>query len=47
MQSSAIENQVTVGYEAESGHHHGHPDYRMFGLVLFLVAESMILFWAF
>ncbi|GAB4316197.1 MAG: heme-copper oxidase subunit III [Geminocystis sp.] len=44
MQSSAIENQVTVGYEAESGHYHGHPDYRMFGLVLFLVAESMIFF---
>ena len=44
MQSSAIENQVTVGYEAESSHHHAHPDHRMFGLVLFLVAESMIFF---
>lgn len=44
MQSSAIENQVTLSYEAESGHHHTHGDHRMFGLVLFLVAESMIFF---
>jgi len=45
MQSSAINSQVTVNYEttAESTHH-GHGDYRMFGLVLFLVAESMIFF---
>ena len=44
MQSSAVEsNQLTVNYEAEgeTGHHE-HPDLRMFGLVVFLIAESMI-----
>ena len=44
MQSSAVESsQVTVNYqaEAETGHHE-HPDLRMFGLVVFLIAESMI-----
>ncbi|AFZ46382.1 Cytochrome-c oxidase [Cyanobacterium stanieri PCC 7202] len=45
MQSTDINSQVTVGYEKEAeGGHHGHPDFRMFGLVLFLVAESMIFF---
>ena len=45
MQSSAIDSQVTVNYEKEAeSTHHGHPDHRMFGLVLFLVAESMIFF---
>jgi cytochrome c oxidase subunit 3 len=45
MQSTDINSQVTVGYETEAeGGHHGHPDLRMFGLVLFLVAESMIFF---
>ncbi|AUC60324.1 aa3-type cytochrome c oxidase subunit III CoxC [Cyanobacterium sp. HL-69] len=45
MQSTEIDSQVTVGYEkeAENGHH-GHPDLRMFGLVMFLIAESMIFF---
>ncbi|MGL5871307.1 MAG: cytochrome c oxidase subunit 3 [Xenococcaceae cyanobacterium] len=45
MQSSALnDSKVTVnGYEASAASHHGgHPDHRMFGLVLFLVAESMI-----
>ena len=45
MQSSAIDSQVTIDYE--SGHEsseHGHHDFRMFGLVLFLIAESMIFF---
>lgn len=42
MQSSAMDNTVvTAGYQEAAGHH-GHPDYRMFGLVLFLVAETMI-----
>jgi cytochrome c oxidase subunit 3 len=45
MQSSAIDSQVTLGYDKEAeSHHHGHPDHRMFGLVLFLIAESMIFF---
>lgn len=43
MQSSAIDNNsLTADYQATATEHHGHPDYRMFGLVLFLVAESMI-----
>lgn len=44
MQSSALEsNQVTLDYEAENATgHHEHPDLRMFGLVVFLIAESMI-----
>lgn len=46
MQSSAIESkQVTLNYEQENEHgHHGHPDHRMFGIVVFLIAESMIFF---
>jgi cytochrome c oxidase subunit III len=45
MQSSAIDSQVTVNYEKENpSHDHGHHDFRMFGLVLFLIAESMIFF---
>jgi cytochrome c oxidase subunit 3 len=45
MQSSAIDSQVTLDYETNSeSHEHGHHDFRMFGLVLFLIAESMIFF---
>jgi cytochrome c oxidase subunit 3 len=46
MQSSALEStQVTLNYEQESKtSHHQHPDHRMFGLVVFLIAESMIFF---
>ena len=45
MQSSAIDSQVTVNYETTpDSHQHGHHDFRMFGLVLFLIAESMIFF---
>lgn len=46
MQSSAIQsNQVNVNYEQEAATtHHSHPDLRMFGLVVFLIAESMIFF---
>ncbi|WP_373480547.1 heme-copper oxidase subunit III [Geminocystis sp.] len=45
MQSPAIDSQLTVGYEKEAeSHSHGHPDHRMFGLVLFLISESMIFF---
>jgi cytochrome c oxidase subunit 3 len=45
MQSSALEeSKVALNYhkEGEAAHHHGHPDHRMFGVVVFLVAESMI-----
>jgi cytochrome c oxidase subunit 3 len=46
MQSSAVEStQVTLNYEKEGeAGHHAHPDHRMFGLVVFLIAESMIFF---
>ncbi len=44
MQSSAVEaTEVTLNYkQEEETSHHGHADYRMFGLVVFLIAESMI-----
>ena len=44
MQSSAIQSpNVTAAYaKTEASSHHGHPDYRMFGMVLFLLAESAI-----
>ena len=43
MQGSATNNaMVTAGFQEAKAEHHGHPDYRMFGLVLFLVAETMI-----
>ena len=41
MQSSAVnESQVVIDSQQES-EHHGHPDYRMFGVILFLIADSM------
>ena len=41
MQSSAVnESQVVIDTHQESAHH-GHPDHRMFGVLLFLVADSM------
>lgn len=44
MQSPAIENQTVVDYhQTEAAHgHHGHPDYRVFGIIVFLIAEAMI-----
>lgn len=44
MQSPAIENQTVVNYhQTEAAHgHHGHPDYRVFGVIVFLIAEAMI-----
>ena len=44
MQGSAIEDtKLALNYHQEvENHGHGHPDHRMFGLVLFLVAESAI-----
>ncbi|HHP7230201.1 MAG TPA: heme-copper oxidase subunit III [Xenococcaceae cyanobacterium] len=41
MQSSAVnESQVVIDSHQEIAHH-GHPDHRMFGVILFLVADSM------
>ena len=46
MQGSAIEeSQVALNYQKtveEATHHGEHPDHRMFGVVIFLIAESMI-----
>ena len=46
MQSSTIDESKTAlnyHHDAEaSEHHEGHPDFRMFGVAVFLVAESMI-----
>lgn len=43
MQSSMTDNAtVTASIQETPAEHHGHVDYRMFGLVLFLVAETMI-----
>ena len=45
MQSSAVDQtDLTIGYQTqETDHHHGeHPDFRIFGIVMFIVAESMI-----
>ncbi len=43
MQSQALEeSQLTLNSHTPTDAHHGHPDHRLFGLVLFLVAESMI-----
>jgi cytochrome c oxidase subunit III len=41
MQSSAVnKSQVVIDSHQVAGHH-GHPDYRMFGVILFLIADSM------
>lgn len=46
MQGSALdESKVALNYHKSAettAHHGGHPDHRLFGVVLFLVAESMI-----
>lgn len=45
MQGSTIDESKTAlnyHHEVEAGHHEEHPDLRMFGVVVFLVAESMI-----
>lgn len=45
MQGSTVDSsQTALNYHAEAhgDHHAEHPDYRMFGLVVFLMAESMI-----
>ncbi len=41
MQSSAVnESQVIIDSHQES-EHHAHPDYRMFGVYIFLISDSM------
>ncbi len=45
MQSPTIDSAKTElnhHHVAEAAHHEEHPDHRMFGLVLFLIAEGMI-----
>ena len=44
MQGSTVDNksQIAIASEQEAEHgHHGHPDYRMIGLYIFLVSDSM------
>lgn len=41
MQSSTVDQSQAINYAEETGQEE-HPDLRMFGVVLFLVAESMI-----
>ena len=45
MQGSTVDtSNAPVAYhaEVEGGHHAEHPDHRIFGIILFLIAESMI-----
>ena len=45
MQISTIEESqavVQAGHGDAAGHHEEHPDFRIFGVIVFLVAESMI-----
>ena len=42
MQGSLTPTNLTSYTQAETTTHHGHPDHRIFGVVMFLVAESAI-----
>lgn len=44
MQISATQTSQITSNTAETAEttHHGHPDHRMFGVIIFLIAESMI-----
>jgi cytochrome c oxidase subunit 3 len=44
MQSPALDTTTIVtSHQTEVAHgHHGHPDHRIFGIIVFLVAEAMI-----
>lgn len=44
MQSSAIDTKETLTYAGETEAHGHHPDLRMFGIFMFLIAETMIFF---
>jgi cytochrome c oxidase subunit III len=40
---SAIDSQVVTEHHTPAAHgHHGHPDYRVTGIIVFLIAEAMI-----
>ena len=43
MQSSTVDNNTQIAIEAhqDGTDHHGHPDYRMFGVYVFLLSDSM------
>ena len=45
MESQTIDpakTELNHHYTAPDAHHEEHPDYRLFGLVVFLIAEGMI-----
>lgn len=46
MQGSTVDSgETALNYRTEAiaaGHHEEHPDYRIFGIIMFLIAESMI-----
>ncbi len=45
MQSQTIDpakTELNYHHKAEAAHHEEHPDFRLFGLIMFLVAEGMI-----
>lgn len=44
MQGSTVDSKAALNYHgtAEAGGHEAHPDHRIFGLIVFLGAESMI-----
>jgi cytochrome c oxidase subunit III len=45
MQGSTIDptkTELNYHHEATVAHHEAHPDHRMFGIIVFLIAESMI-----
>ena len=43
MQGSAIDSPTVVNYQVDVDHaHHGHPDHRVMGVIVFLIAEAMI-----
>jgi len=41
MQSSALDQSQVIVDSHQEVEHHGHPDHRMFGIVLFLISDSM------
>ncbi len=43
MQTPAIDSQLVIdSHAAGHGHHEAHPDHRIFGIIIFLIAEGMI-----
>lgn len=42
MQGSTVDTNPTATHGAEAEHHGGHPDFRLFGLLTFLISESLM-----